>query len=541
MVDLQVKRGTNSNLSTVNPTPLSGEIVYTSDANKLKIGDGVANWNSLPYLVATPDKFVRVDVNGTMSPITLGSLHHHIIAVDLRQGDVVINLPPVSSANNGIHIKIYVEVADRPYTLTVNANGTDKLRGKSSVSLINLRDSVDLYAHTFVTNHWDILNWTRTDEITYQPGDTYSTGLSTLQDLLNYTLSSGLITDFTVTPGTTTISVTASEWMLRSANTDTADCRLYSVGLATLNVPIGTSYLTVNHPVMGGDTQPYYAIETNPNNISCNAVSIASILYREGNTINYIKLGSHATNFFTKFAKKQSETSWLEYGDGLILGELANRGFSLSAGSLYSGVTRIGVNALSSAVDNFTYYRRNGTTGNWITLTNQTQINNTQYDLNGVLTTLGSNRFGVHWVYLLTNNPSRLAVVFGQAQYTNLAAAQAAGVPSALPAFAYKYSIGKLVGKIIIVRNGTSFSGIQSTFLTQFSNSTPTNHNDLGNRDVAGAHSSFIPATDSTTAFTFRKANGTTLVAIDTVGELMQIGANTVLTSGSTLDGGVIE
>jgi hypothetical protein len=53
MPRVQNKRGTASALASVNPTPAAGEIVWESDTNKLKIGDGTTAYNSLPYLTTS--------------------------------------------------------------------------------------------------------------------------------------------------------------------------------------------------------------------------------------------------------------------------------------------------------------------------------------------------------------------------------------------------------------------------------------------------------------------------------------------------------
>lgn len=50
MPKVQQKRGTASALASVNPTPAAGEIIWESDTNKLKVGDGTTAYNSLPYL-----------------------------------------------------------------------------------------------------------------------------------------------------------------------------------------------------------------------------------------------------------------------------------------------------------------------------------------------------------------------------------------------------------------------------------------------------------------------------------------------------------
>lgn len=46
---IQLRRDTTTNWSTANPILAEGEFTYDITANKVKIGDGITNWNSLPY------------------------------------------------------------------------------------------------------------------------------------------------------------------------------------------------------------------------------------------------------------------------------------------------------------------------------------------------------------------------------------------------------------------------------------------------------------------------------------------------------------
>jgi hypothetical protein len=47
---IRFKRGTAANLTSVNPFLELGEPCFEYDTAKLTIGDGVNNWNALPYL-----------------------------------------------------------------------------------------------------------------------------------------------------------------------------------------------------------------------------------------------------------------------------------------------------------------------------------------------------------------------------------------------------------------------------------------------------------------------------------------------------------
>jgi hypothetical protein len=47
---MQQKRGLASRWTSTNPVLLAGEIGVETDTNKIKIGDGVTQWNNLDYM-----------------------------------------------------------------------------------------------------------------------------------------------------------------------------------------------------------------------------------------------------------------------------------------------------------------------------------------------------------------------------------------------------------------------------------------------------------------------------------------------------------
>jgi len=53
-IQIQIRRDTAANWTSVNPTLAQGEIGHETDTNKTKIGNGVNNWNTLSYWVGTP-------------------------------------------------------------------------------------------------------------------------------------------------------------------------------------------------------------------------------------------------------------------------------------------------------------------------------------------------------------------------------------------------------------------------------------------------------------------------------------------------------
>lgn len=54
-VKLKQRYDTASNWTTNNPVLLAGELGIESDTKKMKVGDGTTSWNSLAYMIATPE------------------------------------------------------------------------------------------------------------------------------------------------------------------------------------------------------------------------------------------------------------------------------------------------------------------------------------------------------------------------------------------------------------------------------------------------------------------------------------------------------
>jgi len=50
MPTMQQKRGTSSRWTSTNPILLAGEIGVETDTNKIKIGNGITQWNNLDYM-----------------------------------------------------------------------------------------------------------------------------------------------------------------------------------------------------------------------------------------------------------------------------------------------------------------------------------------------------------------------------------------------------------------------------------------------------------------------------------------------------------
>lgn len=114
MTKIQLRRDTASNWSTNNPTPSVGEPCFETDTGKLKIGDGITAYNSLPYQGGTSDAAVTTDTAQTIS------------GKKTFTNDVVIN-----QWNNNISPirETHIDLSNGNGNTFISAGGTDKVFG----------------------------------------------------------------------------------------------------------------------------------------------------------------------------------------------------------------------------------------------------------------------------------------------------------------------------------------------------------------------------------------------------------------------------
>lgn len=304
----------------------------------------------------------------------------------------------------------------------------------------------------------------------------------TVEDWFVTTQSTGKITGGDITDnGDGTIDVSAGSGWIRSSDSGTAQLYVFDWSAASsvsLTDNIG-NYILVDY---NGGSPQITTTTTLPSDH--NTKILLGEVYRAGTDLHIVTAGQAVGNLGSKvFWKSISIYGKFQYASGLSISEKTDRKFALTAGSVYAGLTKISLPSFdSSGTDTFTYYYRDGA-GGWTKITGQTQIDNLHYDDgSGTLATLssggwfGSDKYGVHWVY--EDIDGHVFVVYGQGNYT-LARAQDAQPPGSIPDLLAE--VGGIVGKIIIQKNDTSFTSIQSAFDTQFHPTAVLAHNDLAN------------------------------------------------------------
>jgi len=275
----------------------------------------------------------------------------------------------------------------------------------------------------------------------------------------------------TITGSGSTFNASSVEAFLFSLPTFSGDFRKYTIPAATgLTLTDNTTnYLIVTYN--GGN--PVYSVTTNVAAINGSDVVGAALLYRQGTEVHYQSVNwglAPASRTNRRFI----QTRRYERGLGLTLGESTGRVITLSGGTIWYGVTEYTEPAVDSATDNAEFYYH--VAGVW-TKSTVTTYNNTQYDNGTNLVTLGGGKYAVNWVYRYIDGDSlpKLAYVLGTGVYS-LAQAQASLPPTPPPVLT---QMAILVGRIIVVKDGTTATQIDSAFTQAFSGSTVTDHNDL--------------------------------------------------------------
>lgn len=132
---IQHKRGTSSDIASVNPILLDGEIVFETDTKKFKFGDGSTSWNNLPYAVL-PNSGVSISgINiisgsGNFNTLTVSSVpvsvsgHSHTSS----------NITNFNTAVSGLVSGIYQPLLTNPVTGVGTSGYLTRWNGPNSVT-----------------------------------------------------------------------------------------------------------------------------------------------------------------------------------------------------------------------------------------------------------------------------------------------------------------------------------------------------------------------------------------------------------------------
>jgi len=291
---------------------------------------------------------------------------------------------------------------------------------------------------------------------------------------LETTVSAGAVSEFALTNnGNGTVNIGDGIAYLRATNDPYATIIKYPISAVT-NLALtdnANNYVLVDYN--GGS--PTITVTTNGSTINTQTNSLAYVIARVGNDLEYLNLVGQNVDPNAKIRIRFLNQEGIRRASGAVLG-FSNRNLTLTSSVLFSGLIRINAAAFNTASpDTFTLVYNNGSA--WTRTAGQTQVNNTQYNVSGVLTTMPNNTFRTDYVYLLPNNPSKLYVVMGTTTYGSLTLAKAAPRPSSLPV--ELQVLGLEVGRLFIEKSNASIAEVQSSFANEFVGASVPEHNSL--------------------------------------------------------------
>lgn len=93
------RRGTAAALAAANEVPAAGQIIYESDTNRIKVGNGTTPYNSLPFL---DNEITIAEVTGLQAALLAkaNAVHNHYVSDILDAGTAATrNVPGAGDAS----------------------------------------------------------------------------------------------------------------------------------------------------------------------------------------------------------------------------------------------------------------------------------------------------------------------------------------------------------------------------------------------------------------------------------------------------------
>jgi len=239
-----------------------------------------------------------------------------------------------------------------------------------------------------------------------------------------------------------------------------------------------TNYIVVDYNA----GTPIYKSITDVNLINESDVVPVYTIFREGTELHTLDWDGLASGLVNKLNARMVKTRRFERQDGLTITEFGTRNLQVTVGTVWFGGNEIHLDAVNSTTDDFTFHYH--VSGVWTTST-VTQWNNEQYDDGTDLVNITNNKFGVAWIYRGIEEDAHIHMVMGNEQYLTEAAAETASTIADLPEIISTNSL--LIGLIVFKEGDATAIDILSPFTTQFSSSSPTDHNNLANVNLANS------------------------------------------------------
>jgi hypothetical protein len=251
--------------------------------------------------------------------------------------------------------------------------------------------------------------------------------------------------------------------------------RNYYLQSASLSAPTTGSTYFIVAKYNGGN--PIYDILTDRSSITYTDIVMAATAVRTFyDEFHYIDWDEQGFALSNKLNERLVRTWRFAWESGLALSESGSQAVATTSGRVWHGATSQEIPSDNSGLNPLRLFYHSAS--QW-TSSLFTQYNNTQYDNGTDLQTLTNNRYAVNYVYRLIGNTAKTFVVLGNDDY-NLVQAQASQPPPNLPnILSESDGLSILIGRIIVQKDALISTQIDSAFITPFTPSSTTIHNDL--------------------------------------------------------------
>lgn len=303
------------------------------------------------------------------------------------------------------------------------------------------------------------------------------THIDTLGELYNHMFSSGIMHGCAITDnGDGTINLAAGACTLRAPG-DTGHLQVYSVEVpAFTNITLtdnATNYVYISY---NDGVTITSGVTTDPSVINMIDIIPAYIIVREGAGLTYIDAREQNVNHIAKNQLKEFYTdTFTRKNGGSVISDAGTLHLACTAGAFYFQLNEYPTPALdTTGLDTFEYYKH--VAGSWVE-TDASIFDNAFYDNGTDLVAVGNNNYAAHWVYVIVGSTPHYAVVYGNAEYPNIAGAQTATVPATLPPSVT--GLGVLLGRVITQQGNGEIITVETVFDAVYSSSLATSHNEL--------------------------------------------------------------
>jgi hypothetical protein len=295
---------------------------------------------------------------------------------------------------------------------------------------------------------------------------------TTIEDYINTTGDSGILSGTVVSDDLDgTITVAAGTGLIYTTDSDVGSLVFFDIDEDTT---VGLTDNSMNFIYVEYNAgSPQFQSTTNVDNVSGTDEIIVGAVYKNGTDLHVMDVRKQISSLPRDIYYHAFKHYGIERSNGMVTSETGNRYLDVTAGQLSIALQFLNTPAFdSSGSDTFKLYYYDGA---WQVGSAISQLPNTQYNDYGTgLDTLTAQRYGVYWLYMVTDGD--VYGVYGTGDYL-LSQAEAATAPSSLPD--ELATIGVLIAKVIFQNGGTNLTEIYIPWTSSIGSSSATDHGAL--------------------------------------------------------------